>query len=258
MNKLIEILKKDCEEWVSKKEKRLFMNERDMQVRLAMYLKKTNNYDQVYVEYLVPLEMLGKQGLTVPQCENRKWIMPNNCNFPWHNQMRIDIMVEKGGKFAAVELKYATTLVDEPLQIFGEQPTGKNCEVIKYQGAQDLVMYGYWKDVRRIEALTSFKNMVGGVALIVSNDKVYWAAPKQKAGYRQFSTHEKNTVGSGKLEWEKNISAEIKKTNPAFRLDGSYACAWSNTAITARARNTRNAKSDDDTKFRYMINVVEK
>lgn len=256
MNKLLDTLQKDCRVWVSSKETRLFMNERDMQVRLAMYLKKTNNYDQVYVEYLVPLKMLEAQGLTVPQCENRQWSKP--VNFPWYNQMRIDIMVEKGGKFAAVELKYATTRVEmdnEDLKIFGEEPIDSTCEVIKNKGAQDIVMYGYWKDVRRIEALTSFERMVGGVALIVSNDKVYWEAPNPKAGYRQFSTHEKNTVGSGKLEWEKNISAEIKNTNPAFKLDGSYRCHWEPTAITARARNSKN---DDDAKFRYMINVVEK
>ena len=71
-------------------------NEREMQVRLAlhlMHLKKTGHYDNVHVEYPVPLQVLKK-------------FYPNvgkQNEFPWKNDIYIDIVVEKDGQFAAVE-----------------------------------------------------------------------------------------------------------------------------------------------------------
>lgn len=237
---MLKTLNQDCGNWISNFGE-LIMNERHMQVELADYLRKTGHYDKVYVEYIVPLKMLGAQNFPIPQYQNNKWTMP--MAFPWHNQMRIDIMVEKDGKFAAVELKYATAYIDKVLTVFG-QSLPKGIEIIKYQGAQDLVMYGYWKDVRRIEALKSFPNVVGGVALIVANDSVYWTKPAGKPAYLPFSTHEGNTVCKN-LIW----TCATSKSAPSFKLNGTYTCHWKDTQIPFRARK-------DNAPFRYMLSVI--
>ncbi|MDE7102985.1 MAG: hypothetical protein K2O46_01885 [Bacteroidales bacterium] len=240
---MLKTLKQDCENWISNFEE-LLMNERHMQVELADYLRNTEHYDKVYVEYAVPLAMLEKRGFEVSQKVKGKkndWTKP--VNFPWHNQMYIDIMVEKAGEFAAVELKYGTTLIDQNLTVFDEGfPNG--VEIVKHQGAQDIVMYGYWKDVRRIEALTNFPKMVGGVALIVSNDSMYWNEPAGQPAYLPFSTHEGHTVG-GELLW----TCKTSNGCPSFKLDGTYNCRWEDTKIPAHARK-------DHAPFRYMLSVI--
>lgn len=244
---MLKTLNKDCGNWISNFGE-LIMNERHMQVELADYLRNTGHYDKVYVEYIVPIDMVRSRGIKVPNKNNPP--KPNvPSDFPWYNQMRIDIMVEKDGKFAVVELKYATTYIDKALTVFGES-LPKGIEIIKYQGAQDIVMYGYWKDVRRIEALTRFENMVGGVALIVSNDNAYWTKPEGEPGYSLFSVHE-NAVVKGKLEWKGRSGDHTKETYPAFTLDGEYSCHWCDTRTLARARK-------GNAPFRYMVSVISK
>lgn len=239
---MLKTLNKDCGNWISNFGE-LIMNERHMQVELADYLRNTGHYDKVYVEYIVPIDMVRSRGIKVPNKNNPP--KPNvPSDFPWYNQMRIDIMVEKDGKFAVVELKYATTYIDKALTVFGES-LPKGIEIIKYQGAQDIVMYGYWKDVRRIEALTTFPKMIGGVALMVANDSFYWTKPERTPAYRPFSTHEGHTVG-GNLIWTGGTS----KSAPSFKLNGTYTCHWQDTRIPARARN----KNNDP--FRYMVSVI--
>ncbi|MDE6112423.1 MAG: hypothetical protein K2G46_03275 [Bacteroidales bacterium] len=240
---MIKTLRPDCENWISDFGE-LLRNERHMQVELADYLRKTEHYDKVYVEYAVPLAMLEKRGFEVSQKVKGKkndWTKP--VDFPWHNQMRIDIVVKKGEEFAAVELKYATTLIDKKLTAF-EEALPKGVEIVKHQGAQDIVMYGYWKDVRRIEALTNFPKMVGGVALIVTNDSMYWNKPAKKPAYEPFSTHEGHTVG-GKLVW----TCATSNGCPSFKLDGAYYCHWKDTKIPFRARK-------DNAPFRYMLSLI--
>lgn len=245
---MIDCLKQDCEKWVSSL-KEVLANERDMQVSLAIYLSTSGHYDKVHVEYAVPLPMFEKHGFEVPKHEHKNWSTPEN--FPWHNQMYIDIVVEKDGKYAVVELKYATTYIDKKPTIFAEEvPNG--IETVKKQGAQDIVMYNYWKDVRRIEAVSRFPNAVGGVALIISNDKAYWSVPRALSGYLPFSPCEGNTVGPGRLVWNDSIGDTAKEAYPPFRLDGSYPCHWENTHIPVRAR-TKGLEP-----FRYMMTVIYK
>lgn len=245
---LLNILENDCRQWAGQDLKELLLNERDMQVRLTMYLEKTQHYDKVYTEYIVPLEMLGNQKFVVPtSLGHNQWTKP--VDFPWPSQMRIDIVVKKDGKFAAVELKYATVKIEEPVDVFGLN-TPKDKEIVKDQGASNIVMYNYWKDVRRIEALTHFPKVEGGVALIIDNDRIYWQKAAQVSGYTPFATDEGHKVGPGILQWGPSIGQNIRGEHPAFKLDKSYTCKWADTSIPDRTKR-------GDEPFRYMLNVIK-
>lgn len=244
---LLNILENDCRQWAGQGVKTLLLNERDMQVRLTMYLEKTHHYDKVYTEYAVPLEMLRNLNFVVPQSlGHNQWTKP--VDFPWHNEMSIDIVVEKDGKFAAVELKYATVEIANPVKVFGLNPP-KGKEIIKSQGASNIVMYRYWKDVRRIEALTHFPQVEGGVALIIGNERICWQKAAQVSGYTPFTTEEGHKVGPGVLQWGPSIGQTNRGKYPAFKLDKSYTCKWADTSIPDTAKN--------GDKFRYMINVIK-
>ena len=246
---MINELMQDCKDWISDLTE-VMRNEREMQVRLAMYLKETGHYDNVHVEYTVPLQLLAEHNFEVPsKSEDDIWTTPEN--FPWHNQMYFDVMVEKDGRFAAVELKYATTYIKPQPLVFGEEvPNG--VEIIKHQGAQNLVMYNYRKDIRRIEALKVFSNVIGGIALILTNDPIYWTKPYSSSGYFAFSTHEGNIVGPGDLKWGDNIGDTINGTHPNFVLDSGYNSNWNDVLNSKHNENTNLVG------FRYLISVVSK
>lgn len=246
---MIDELKKDCIKWISRLTE-VMRNEREMQVRLAMYLKENRYYDNVFVEYPLPLQVLKK-------------FYPNvgkQNEFPWKNDIYVDIVVEKDGQFVAVELKYATRAISVQPGVF-YQPVPANIKIIKNQEASNLTMYNYWKDVHRIEALTHIPKVIGGVAIILTNNKLYWEQPKHNPAYSNFSTAEGRTVKE-KMTWNtknngEDVSKEISGGHPNFQIDGSYECHWDDTKITVKDTQGNSLEKKSPDWFRYMITEVK-
>lgn len=248
----------DCKDWISDLTE-VMRNEREMQVRLAMYLKKTRHYDNVHVEYPVPLQVLKK-------------FYPNvgkQNEFPWKNDIYVDIVVEKDGQFVAVELKYATRAISQQpevfcmnLKAFAQNFNLKNqIKIIKNQEASNITMYNYWKDVHRIEALTHIPKVIGGVAIILTNNKLYWEQPKHNPAYSNFSTAEGRTVKE-KMTWNtknngEDVSKEISGGHPNFQIDASYECHWDDTKITVKDTQGNSLEKKSPDWFRYMITEVK-
>lgn len=68
--------------------------------------------------------------------------------------------MRKGNEYCPIELKYKTKLLKHSKKIdrFGENI---DCEkLVKNQGARDLGMYGFWKDMSRIERFEVEKNAI--------------------------------------------------------------------------------------------------
>lgn len=221
--------------------KSLFFNERDIQVTLSLYLTNSKRYDSVDMEYSLPMEELEARvegfGTDI---------------FPWRNNMSVDIVVEKGGMFVPIELKYATRPVDKEILRFGERMK-TDALIIKNQAASNLTMYNYWKDVRRLETLCRlFPAVSGGIALLVTNNSTYWHKPQDDSNYRAFATTEGRVMEPGRKDWGDGTSANIIATHPSFCLDGAYTCRWEDTAIEAFAVGRR-----DKVPFRYLITNVK-
>ncbi len=246
MGELIDTLATDVTEFIER-EPRLFFNECDMQVRLCAHLHSTKHYRAVIPEYRIPLAELVSRGVS-GTWDGRKWIMSQV--FPWSNDIFADIVVESHGQYACVELKYATARLRDSLMLFDE-PLRGNEEIIKTQAASNLVMYNYWKDVRRIEVIAEkFHNVAGGVALLVTNDNSYWDKPRTGAKYLPFSTHEGQEIHPGTLAWNGQVSSEILKSHMPFRISGCYGCNWRPAGVTAVSR-----KGD---RFKYILNIINK
>ena len=246
---MINELRQDCEDWISDLTE-VMRNEREMQVRLAVYLKEKGHYDNVHVEYPVPLQVLKK-------------FYPNvgkQNEFPWQNDIYVDIVVEKDGQFVAVELKYATRAISVQPGVF-YQLVPANIKIIKNQEASNITMYNYWKDVHRIEALTHIPKVIGGVAIILTNNKLYWEKPKHNPAYSNFSTAEGRTVKE-KMTWNtknngEDVSKEISGGHPNFQIDGSYECHWDDTKITVKDAQGNSLEKKNPDWFRYMITEVK-
>ena len=138
MEKLQDLVQTDILLFLDNNNELLF-NERDFQMHLATYLRESKHYDDVDVEYYVP------------QTELKDYV--------WQSELRIDIVVRKEEKYFLIELKYKTKKVEKEIARLGEFLKNK-VVVMKNQGAQDLGMYDFWKDVRRIELV---RNRFGNV-----------------------------------------------------------------------------------------------
>ena len=91
MKNLADIAEQDVLDFLRINQELLF-NERDFQMHLATHLRQTKHYDDVDVEYYVPKKELD--------------------NYIWDSELRLDIVVKKGGEYCPVELKYKTKKVE--------------------------------------------------------------------------------------------------------------------------------------------------
>ena len=205
MTNLIEIVQKDVFAFLESYNELLF-NERDFQMHLATWLRNsTNHYDDVDVEYYVPKTELD--------------------NYIWDSELRLDIVVKKDGEYCPVELKYKTKKVERQISRFDEMLDDK-VVVMKNQGAQDLGMYDFWKDVRRVELVRNrFKNVKGGLAVFVTNDQLYTKASRQNSNnYLLNMTEGKH---SAIKHWQNEDSACAKmKSYKSFEVEKEYSIKW--------------------------------
>ncbi|MCM1319373.1 MAG: hypothetical protein NC217_03215 [Muribaculaceae bacterium] len=223
------------------------MNERDLQVRLAMYLKSCENrYDDVMVEYAVPFNELCFEDDT-----------DSRGNFPWANDIYVDIVVRQDERYALLELKYATRNLPKGLwnnTRFGSKMKSQVC-MLKNQGAVDIVSYNYCKDIRRIEALTKmYPNIVGGIAMIITNNHLFWEKPKSDTvAHSRFALYENHEVKD--VHWQ-SISKKIIDSHRSFSLDNTYKFTWEDTSYDKTDISKFGVAIGS--KFRFMTTVISK
>lgn len=194
----------DIQQYLDRKDGELLFNERDLQMHLAVYLIGTGRYDDVDVEYYVPFKELD--------------------NYLWKNELKLDILVRKESEYLPIELKYKTKKQSKQLQRFGEQ-LNDAVDVLKNQGAQDLGMYDFWKDVRRLELVRNrFDAVKNGLAVFVTNDKQYISPSREASNNRQFSMEEGR---HGKAKHWQQPESTCAKTHPDFDLEHEYTIHWS-------------------------------
>lgn len=205
MSKLIDIVQQDIFAFLESNEELLF-NERDFQMHLATWLRKSaNDYDDVDVEYYVPKSELP--------------------NYVWDSELRLDIVVKKDGEYCPVELKYKTKKIERQISRFDEMLDDK-VVVMKNQGAHDLGMYDFWKDVRRIELVHNrFAKVKGGLAIFVTNDALYTKASRPESNNYLLNMNEgKHSVIK---HWQNENSACAKMNSyKSFEVEKEYSINW--------------------------------
>lgn len=188
-----------------------FHSEKEIQILLTNYFLNTKNYDQVFFEYYVGIELLKP-------------------NYPWHNENKIsiDIVLEKDGIYYPIEIKYKTSTQIFPHFVFGSETN----VTLENQKAQTVGRYSFWKDIKRIELLEEkFQNVDRGIVVFVSNDKSYIQAPKNNnKGGAPFSIYQGRSVIAGTtLDWNENLS--VAKDRPGFTLKYDYNILWTKMNI---------------------------
>lgn len=218
---LIEKVTEDVQVFLGQQKNGPFMNERDLQMHLAIALKNSsNNYDNVEVEYYVPLMEADQNG-------NEFKVLGED--YVWNKDMRVDIVVKKDGKFIPIELKYKTKEINKDIPRFGEVLEGVT--IIKNQAAQNEAKYGFWKDVRRIELLKRrFKSVPGGLAIFLTNDQYYQNETNEDAMSYTHSIAER-VHDKVREEIHKKKQKGPRKEFPEFELDKEHKIKWSNPLV---------------------------
>lgn len=182
----------------------LLFNERDLQIHLAMWLRKSSHaYDDVDLEYYVPRSELG--------------------GYVWNSELRLDLVVRKGNEFLPVELKYKTRSITRRIERFGERLSGE-VVVVKNQGAQDLGRYDFWKDIRRVELVRKrFLAVKNGLAVFVTNDPSYLKAGKASSNHAALSMAA--GVHARSKQW-KNCDSFCAREHPGFEVEADYEIVW--------------------------------
>lgn len=221
MATLVDLVRRDVFAFLESNNELLF-NERDFQMHLATWLRNSdNNYDDVDVEYYVPSQVLD--------------------NYIWKSELRLDIVVKKDGEYCPVELKYKTKKVERKISRFDEDLTN-NVVVMKNQGAQDLGMYDFWKDVRRVELVCNrFQRVRGGLAVFVTNDEFYTKGSKETSNNYLFNMSA-SKAHSRQKHWA-NPESTCAKTHPNFEVEKAYSIEWHNKLV-------------DGVKFHYCIVTI--
>ena len=209
MKSLIDIVRADVFAFLESNEELLF-NERDFQMHLATWLRNSANcYDDVDVEYYVPRQELE--------------------NYVWDSELRLDIVVKKDDEYCPVELKYKTKKVERKISRFDEDLTD-DVVVMKNQGAQDLGMYDFWKDVRRVELVRNrFDRVKNGLAVFVTNDDHYIRGSKPTSN-NYLLNMSGGKAHSRQKHWA-NPESTCAKTHPNFEVEKEYTIEWHNRMV---------------------------
>lgn len=209
-NPLINKLTEHIIEFIEHQDELMF-NERDFQMQLAVAFRESGDYDDVEVEYFIPNSEVISKG------------------YEWDSDLRLDIVVKRDGKFAVVELKYPTRRVVTDIKRFDNILSG--VEIVKNHGAQDIVSYNFWKDVRRIEIIRALfpDSVEGGIAVLLTNDAFYTRGPRHGSICEAFSTADGRTGIHGLLEWTRPTATS--KGLPPFSLEGWYSLKWEDVEI---------------------------
>ncbi len=205
---------------------KVFANEHDLQMNLAVYLKSVKHYD-VEVEYHVPsgvIDTLLPQALP-EKCTNYPWFQPNSDK---PQEMYVDLVVSNGEEYVPIELKYKKKELKGNVELFG-QNMGTGI-ILKSDAAHDFGRYGFWKDVRRTELLVkSFEKVKNGIVLSVTNDEAYKTASVAGTNSEHFAmgdgtdTYHKDT----NCCWPFNpLMTDSYKSCPNFMLEDEHDVNW--------------------------------
>lgn len=221
------------------KNTRIFFNENEFQMYLAIYLKESGY--EVFVEYRVDIpyknqELLDMQAEFInkqQKCKNPKPLS----QFVNAHPIYLDIVVfDKQEKcYMPIELKYKTSDKADcnTCRTFG---VGAYRTIENQMGAHNEGCYDYWRDVERVETIYDLfskqgANMELGVAVILSNDRQYWELPVNPNAtsgnnYYDFSLKNKRVVNLQTLKWQ-NVGSKGSRKYP-ITISGNHTVDWSN------------------------------
>ena len=166
------------------------------------------------------------------------------------------MVVERDGEYVVLELKYLTSELIGSANVFGQNINDAKLASNMY--AINIRSYACWKDVHRIEVLKKyFNNVVGGLSIIVTNNKIYWqGVSSNTAGYKEFALTN-NSLTSRHWSSQSNAT-KMAKSHAPFDVFKPYKYLdkdWEpvvciNNAVQGKINTSKEAGKSE---FKYLI-----
>ena len=177
-----------------KKNQEFLFNELELQTFFCRELEKVFKPEEyrIYMEYHLPK---GWNPKFDTDYESWKTETPS-----------IDLVLEESAsqRFIAIELKYKLKEINltNDFTRFGVTSASNSIKLVTNQSAQNEGRYDFWKDVKRLELLNKhYKNVIGGIAFFITNDKSY-TTTTPNCKYTRFGLDD---LKEGFLYWNYNI-----------------------------------------------------
>lgn len=219
-----------------------FFGEGEFKSSLAHFLNKSDHGYNVFTEYAVRKKDL--EGYSANNC------LPTERSLDsWlGNVIYIDLVLEKDGKYIAIELKYKHKTDTFDFTRFGCSSVGKH--TFTNHGAHNDNLYAYWKDVKRLELIRSrFSNVVAGMAIFLTNEECYTKDSESRSSYKAFTLVPEHLESVDK-HWSRGNNLNMERRlakQPDITLLRTYPyCSW-------QKFNSKNATK----KFYYFYTMVE-
>lgn len=130
------------------------------------------------------------------------------------------VLVDNGGRYIPIELKYKTSKFEQVWNGFTYK--------LKDQSANDLTKYGHIKDISRIEYFKETENnfLVGYVITITNQSRTWQKINNPLQTDYEFSLEDGIKICKGIKKWQKCKSEYNGNNNPPVVLANDYAINW--------------------------------
>ena len=152
----------------------------------------------------------------------------------------LDVYMPRMG--LAVELKYKTRRLEA--EIGGERFS------LTDQRAHDNGRYDFLADLQRLEGLVASDAVEWGVAILLTNDPLYWSAPRWADTEDAAFQLEDGSVLDGELAWQ--TKRDRRKRESPINLRRSHRLAWRDYSVVGVGGCGGTAVQGKHRAFRYL------
>ncbi|AWI13517.1 hypothetical protein CQJ30_15990 [Caldibacillus thermoamylovorans] len=109
---------------------------------------------------------------------------------------------------------------------------------LKHHRAQDIGRYDFLKQVEKLEKITKGRNNIKGIAILLTNDHLYWNEPTRANTVDSYFRIHENRVLTGELKWLEHASAgTIKERENPIVIKGTYKLQWQHYSTVSNEKH---------------------
>jgi hypothetical protein len=109
---------------------------------------------------------------------------------------------------------------------------------LKHHGAEDCGRYDFLKQVEKLEKITMVRDNINGIAILLTNDHLYWNPPTQSHTVDSYFRIHENRVLTGELKWLEHASAgTIKDRENPIVIKGTYKLQWQHYSTVSNEKH---------------------
>jgi hypothetical protein len=109
---------------------------------------------------------------------------------------------------------------------------------LKHHGAEDCGRYDFLKQVEKFEKITTGRDKIKGIAILLTNDHLYWSEPTRANTVDSYFRIHGNRILTGELKWLEHASAgTTKDREDSIVIKGTYKLQWQHYSTVSNEKH---------------------